>query len=77
MEKLKKYHINILYSAKNFVVIEYERKYYCYSYKKIVAVAYKTIMDIYKYKIIDDNVESAQNKCHIKQFKDVLEGRLK
>ena len=59
--------IEIIYSAKNFVILEYQNIYYCYSYKKLIAKSGRNIIAVDKNKI-----ESQKNKCHLKQFKEII-----
>lgn len=59
--------INIVYSAKNFVVLKYKEKYYCYSYGKLIALSANDII-----KIDNSKIETQKNKCHLKQFKEIM-----
>ena len=59
--------IEIIYSSKNFVVLKYKEKYYCYSYCKLIAEKYGIFFTIHKLKI-----ETQKNKCHLKQFKEIM-----
>ena len=61
--------IEIIYSSKNFVVLKYKDYYYCYSYCKQIAL-YN--IDINVFHIFDDKIESQKNKCHLKQFKEIM-----
>ena len=49
--------IEIIYSSKNFVVLKYKEKYYCYSYCKLIAEKYGIFFTIHKLKI-----ETQKNK---------------
>ena len=60
--------IDIVYSAKNFVVLEYKEKYYCYSYGKLIALSINGII-----KVDNSKIETQKNKCHLKQFKEIME----
>lgn len=59
--------IEIIYSAKNFVVLEYKEKYYCYSYCKLIALSTNGII-----KVDNSKIETQKNKCHLKQFKEIM-----
>ena len=66
--------IEIIYSSKNFVVLKHCYMYYCYSYCKLIAwwnyqPAYNKKMDI---QIDNSKIESQKNKCHLKQFKEIM-----
>ena len=61
--------IEIIYSSKNFVVLKYIDYYYCYSYCKQIAL-YN--IDINVFHIFDDKIESQKNKCHLKQFREIM-----
>ena len=59
--------IEIIYSSKNFVVLKYKEKYYCYSYCKLIAEKSDIFFTTHKLKI-----ETQTNKCHLKQFKEIM-----
>jgi len=59
--------IDIVYSAKNFVVLKHKEKYYCYSYGKLIALSTNDIIKVDNLKI-----ETQKNKCHLKQFKEIM-----
>ena len=61
--------IEIIYSSKNFVVLKYCNYYYCYSYCKQIAL-YN--IDTNVFHIFDDKIESQKNKCHLKQFREIM-----
>ena len=59
--------IEIIYSSKNFVVLKYKEKYYCYSYGKLIALSTNNII-----KVDNSKIETQKNKCHLKQFKEIV-----
>ena len=59
--------IKIIYSSKNFVVLEYNESYYCFSYCKLIALSINSII-----KVDNSKIESQKNKCHLKQFKEIM-----
>lgn len=63
--------IEIIYSSKNFVVLKYKEKYYCFSYCKLIALSINNII-----KVDNAKIETQKNKCHLKQFKEIV-GELK
>ena len=60
--------IEIIYSSKNFVVLKYNESYYCYSYCKLIALSINGII-----KVDNAKIETQKNKCHLKQFKEIVE----
>jgi hypothetical protein len=62
--------IEIIYSSKNFVVLKYKDYYHCYSYCKQIAI-YN--IDINVFHIDNSKIETQKNKCHLKQFKEIME----
>ena len=61
--------IEIIYSSKNFVVLKYKNYYHCYSYCKQIAL-YNININVFH--IFDDKIETQKNKCHLKQFKEIM-----
>ena len=61
--------IEIIYSSKNFVVLKYKDYYYCYSYCKQIAM-YNTNTNVYH--VFDSKIETQKNKCHLKQFREIM-----
>lgn len=59
--------IEIVYSAKNFVLLKYKEKYCCYSYGKLIALSTNDMI-----KVDNAKIETQKNKCHLKQFKDIM-----
>ena len=59
--------IEIICSAKNFVLLKYKEKYYCYSYCKLIALSINGII-----KVDNSKIETQKNKCHLKQFKEII-----
>ena len=66
MERLKM--IEIIYSAKNFVVLKVKKlnTYYCYSYGKMIASYCDRLFIDYS------QIETQKNKCHLKQFNEIM-----
>ena len=60
--------IDIIYSSKNFVVLKYDESYFCFSYGKLIAEKSDIFLTTHNSKI-----ETQKNKCHLKQFKDIME----
>lgn len=61
--------IEIIYSSKNFVVLKYKDCYYCYSYCKLISM-YN--VDTNAFRVFDNKIETQKNKCHLKQFKEII-----
>jgi hypothetical protein len=59
--------MEIIYSAKNFVILKYKNINYCYSYGKLIAMESNG-----KIKKNDNKIETQKNKCHLKQFKEIM-----
>ena len=59
--------IKIIYSSKNFVVLKYIDYYYCYSYCKLIALSING-----RIKVDNLKIETQKNKCHLKQFKEII-----
>jgi hypothetical protein len=62
--------IEIIYSSKNFVVLKHKKYYYCYSYCKQICLY---SIDTNVFHVFDDKIETQKNKCHLKQFKEIVE----
>ena len=59
--------IKIIYSSKNFVVLKYKAIYCCYSYGKEIA-----LWDYQGIHIDNSKIETQKNKCHLKQFREII-----
>lgn len=64
--------MEIIYSAKNFVILKYKNVNYCYSYGKLIAMESNG-----KIKKNDNKIETQKNKCHLKQFNKIMEDNYK
>ena len=61
--------MNILYSARHYVVLSHDKVIYCYSYNKLIA-----IYDVINKILTTDHkqVSTATNKMHLKVFKEYI-----
>jgi hypothetical protein len=60
--------MKIIDSAKNYVVLMDDNKdFYCFSYKKLIAKTENMIIHVYKNKI-----ETEKNRCHYGEFKNII-----
>ena len=65
--------MNILYSARHYVILSHDKVIYCYSYNKLIA-----IYDVINKILTTDHkqVSTATNKTHLKLFKEYIKNDL-
>ena len=65
--------MNILYSARHYVILSHDKVIYCYSYNKLIA-----IYDVINKILTTDHkqVSTATNKMHLKVFKEYINNHI-